>query len=85
MPPQAIARVETLLQPGHIWGVDADPKGYFDNTPQDRRVAQVAEKISEGRILRLIASYLKRGVMETGKGRTPSEQGTPQGSGVTKP
>jgi RNA-directed DNA polymerase len=78
--PQAIARVETLLQQGHIWVVDADLKGYFDNIPQDRLLAQVAEKIADGRILRLIASYLKQGVMETGKGWTPTEQGTPQGA-----
>ncbi len=78
--PQAIARVESLLQQGYTWVVDADLKGYFDHIPQDRLLAQVAEKVADGRILRLIESYLKQGVMETGKGWTPTEQGTPQGA-----
>jgi RNA-directed DNA polymerase len=77
---QAIARVETLLRQGCTWVVDADLKGYFDTIPQDRLLAQVAEKVAEGRIQRLIESYLKQGVMETGKGWTPTEQGTPQGA-----
>jgi RNA-directed DNA polymerase len=77
---QAIARVETLLQQGCTWVVDADLKGYFDNIPQDRLLTRVAEKVADGRILRLIESYLKQGVMETGKGWTPTGQGTPQGA-----
>jgi RNA-directed DNA polymerase len=53
---------------------------FFDTIPQDRLLAQVAEKVADGRTLRLIESYLQQGVMETGKGWTPTEQGTPQGA-----
>ncbi len=78
--PQAISRVEALLQQGGIWIVDADLKGYFDTIPQDKLLAAVAAKVADRRVLKLIESYLRQGVMETGKGWTPTERGTPQGA-----
>ena len=77
---QAIGRVETLLQQGHTWIVDADVKAYFDTIPQDKLLAAVAAKVADSRVLKLIESYLRQGVMETGKGWTPTERGTPQGA-----
>jgi len=77
---QAISRVEALLQQGGIWIVDADLKGYFDTIPQDKLLAAVAAKVADRRVLKLIESYLRQGVMETGKGWTPTERGTPQGA-----
>ena len=64
--------------------VDADIKGYFDTIPHSKLMAKVATKISDGRILELIESYLKVGVMEQCKGWEATEQGTPQG-GVISP
>lgn len=78
--PQAIKRVETLLQQGHTWIVDADLKGYFDTIPQENLLAAVAAKVADSRVLKLLESYLRAGVMETGKGWTPTERGTPQGA-----
>lgn len=77
---QAIARVEGLLKEGYTWVVDADLKGYFDTIPQDKLMAAVAEKIADSRVLRLVEKFLQQGVMETGKGWTPTEKGTPQGA-----
>jgi RNA-directed DNA polymerase len=77
---QAVARVEALLEAGYCWVVDADLKGYFDSIPQDRLLALIAEKISDGRVLGLIEAFLKQGVMESGKGWQPTERGTPQGA-----
>jgi RNA-directed DNA polymerase len=45
---------------------------------------KVGNKISDGRMLELIESYLKAGVMETGKGWEATPEGTPQG-GVISP
>jgi RNA-directed DNA polymerase len=78
--PQATARVEILLAQGYHWVVDADLKGYFDTIPQDKLMAAVAAKVADGPVLELIQSYLRQGVMETGKGWTPTERGTPQGA-----
>lgn len=77
---QAIKRVEGLLNQGYTWVVDADLKGYFDNIPQEQLLRVVAEKVADGRVLGLVEQYLKQGVMETGKGWTPTERGTPQGA-----
>ena len=76
----AIQRVEELLEQGYCWVVDADLKGYFDSIPQDRLMNAVRERIVDGRLLRLIEGYLQQGVMESGKGWTPTEMGTPQGA-----
>jgi RNA-directed DNA polymerase len=60
--------------------VDADLKGYFDTIPQDKLREAVGAKVADRRVLKLIESYLRQGVMETGKGWTPTERGTPQGA-----
>jgi RNA-directed DNA polymerase len=80
----ALRRVQELLNQAHHWVVDADIKGYFDTIPHAKLMAKVAKKISDGRILELIESYLKAGVMEQCKGWEATEQGTPQG-GVISP
>jgi RNA-directed DNA polymerase len=80
----ALRRVDGLLKDGYHWVVDADIKGYFDNIPHQKLMKKVENKISDGRVLGLIESYLKAGVIETSKEWTPSEGGTPQG-GVVSP
>lgn len=80
---QAITRVEALLAQGEMWVVDADLKGYFDSIPQDKLLKLVEKKIADGRILRLLEKYLHQGVLETGQGWQPTEQGTPQGAVIS--
>lgn len=80
---QAVARVEALLKEGRHWVVDADIKGYFDNIPHQQLMDRVSDKISDSRVLRLIEKMLKQGVMESVKGWTPTEQGTPQGAVIS--
>lgn len=76
----ALRRVQGLLDRGKGWIVDADLKGYFDSIPQDKLEAAVAERIADGAVLELISRFLKQGVMESGKGWSPTETGTPQGA-----
>jgi RNA-directed DNA polymerase len=64
--------------------VDADLKGYFDSIPQDKMMAAVGEHVSDGAVLELIQRFLKQGVLESGKGWSPTDKGTPQG-GVLSP
>ena len=80
----ALRRVEELLKGGSHWVVDADIKGYFDSIPHHKLMEKVAIKISDGRVLKLIESYLKAGVFEVCKGWEATEEGTPQG-GVVSP
>ena len=80
---QAVERVERLLHEGYVWVVDADLKGYFDSIPQRSLLDRVAEKVADGRVLRLLRGYLEQGVMDTAKGWQPTEQGTPQGAVIS--
>ena len=80
----ALRRVSQLLGAGRGWVVEADLKGYFDSIPQDKMIAAIQEHVSDGAVLELIQRFLKQGVMESGKGWSPTEQGTPQG-GVLSP
>ena len=76
----ALREVASLLEQGHHWVVDADIKGYFDNIPQEKLLTAVAVKVADGAVLDLIERFLKQGVMESGQGRKPTEQGAPQGA-----
>lgn len=79
----ALRRVQHLINTGYTWVVDADLKAYFDTIDHDRLIEGVKEHIADGRVIDLIASFLKQGVMDGGKMDSP-EQGTPQG-GVISP
>jgi len=76
----ALRRVTQLLHAGKGWIVDADLKGYFDSIPQDKLRTAVAERVADGAVLNLLERFLHQGVMESGKGWSPTEQGTPQGA-----
>ena len=80
----ALRRVDTLLKAGHVWVVDADLKSYFDTIPHDRLLALVAERVGDGRVLALVESFLRAGVLAEAEGWQPTERGTPQG-GVISP
>lgn len=78
----ALREVDRMLKAGYIWVVDADLKSYFDSIPHDKLLKVVAEKISDGRLLKLIGKYLKQEVMESMKSWIP-EEGTPQGAVIS--
>lgn len=82
----ALRRVNKLLKSGLTHVVDVDIKGYFDSIPHERLMGLVGEHIADGRVLGLIESFLKQGVMDQmGKIEAEDrEQGTPQG-GVISP
>jgi RNA-directed DNA polymerase len=75
----ALRRVDELLKAGYTHVVDADLKSYFDTIPHDKLLALIRQKVSDGRVLALLAAYLKQGVMDGLRYWTP-EQGAPQGA-----
>jgi RNA-directed DNA polymerase len=79
---QALRRVEALLRAGYTQVVDADLKSYFDTIPQQQLLARVEEKVSDGRVINLLAAYLGQGVMEGLASWTP-EAGIPQGAVIS--
>jgi RNA-directed DNA polymerase len=78
----ALRRVDELLKAGYVHVVDADLKSYFDTIPKDRLLALVAGKVADGRILKLVESFLGQSVLEDTREWVP-EQGTPQGAVIS--
>ena len=64
------------------WIVDADIKGFFDTINHRWLMKFLEHRISDPRILRLIAKWLRAGVSENGTW-AKTEVGTPQGSVIS--
>ena len=79
----ALRRVQTLLDEGCTWIVDADLKSYFDTIPKDRLMRRVEERLADGRVLALLRSYLDQEVMEELTRHDPTDRGTPQGAVIS--
>jgi len=76
---QAILQASKFISSGKEWVVDIDLEKFFDNVNHDRLMQRLSKGIGDKRLLRLIKSYLKSGIMSDGF----TEQriaGTPQGS-----
>ena len=75
----ALRRVNELLKAGYQQVVDVDLKSYFDSIPHERLLQRVRERVTDGRVLRLVESFLKAGIFDGLQEWTP-EAGTPQGA-----
>ena len=79
----ALRKIWHEIESGHEWIVDADLSNFFGTVDHEKLVTLVAQRVSDGRVLRLIRSMLQADCLVEGK-RLPTEQGTPQG-GVVSP
>lgn len=75
----ALRRVDELLKKGYVYVVDADLQSYFDTIPHDRLMQRLRERLADGRLLTLIETFLKAGIMDGLKEWEP-EAGAPQGA-----
>jgi RNA-directed DNA polymerase len=78
----ALERIESLLNEGCVYVVDADLKSYFDTIPKDRLMSRVRERVSDSRVLGLVEQFLEQGVMDGLSEWTPVT-GTPQGAVIS--
>ena len=78
----ALREVDELLRQGYTHVVDADLEGYFDSIPHEQLMARVEEKVSDGRVLELIRSWLGQEVVKEVERWTPTA-GTPQGAVIS--
>jgi RNA-directed DNA polymerase len=76
---QALDRIEVLLAAGYGYVVDADLKSYFDTIPHERLLQRIRGKVADGRLLGLIESFLKAGILDGLREWTPVA-GAPQGA-----
>ena len=82
-PKDALRKIWKEIQAGSEWMVDADLRDFFGSVDHEKLLTLVAQRIAEGRVLRLIRAMLQAG--SYGKGQVlSSERGTPQG-GVVSP
>lgn len=78
----ALREVDRLLQEGRSHVVDADLRSYFDTIPHERLMARVTAKVSDGRVLDLIRSWLEADILHGLERWTPAE-GSPQGAVIS--
>jgi RNA-directed DNA polymerase len=75
---QAVAQAQRYIVAGYRWVVDLDLEKFFDRVNHDKLVGQIANRVEDKRLLKLIRAFLNAGVMENGL-VSPSVEGTPQG------
>jgi RNA-directed DNA polymerase len=75
---QAVEQAQQYIAEGYRWCVDLDLEKFFDRVSHDKLMARIESRISDRRLLKLIRSFLKAGVMEGGL-VSPVDEGTPQG------
>src|ERR1051325_5630410 len=75
---QAVAQAQQYIAEGHGWCVDLDLEKFFDRVNHDKLMGQIAKRVEDKRLLKLIRAFLNAGVMENGL-ISRSVEGTPQG------
>ncbi len=75
---QAVTQAQLYLAEGYGWVIDLDLERFFDRVNHDKLMGQVAKRVEDKRLLKLIRAFLNAGVMENGL-VSPSVEGTPQG------
>ena len=78
----ALREVDKHLKEGYTHVVDADLKGYFDSIPHSLLKERIEERISDGRLLELLAGWLRQDIVKGLERWTPTG-GTPQGAVIS--
>src|SRR5262245_2750600 len=75
---QAVAQAQQYIAAGYGWLVDLDLEKFFDRVNHDKLMGQIAKRVRDKRLLKLIRAFLNARIMENGL-VSPSVEGTPQG------
>lgn len=78
----AIAEVDRLIKEGYTWVLDADLQNYFDTIPHDKLLGKVEQRISDGRINKLLKMWLEQEIMDECKSWVPTS-GAAQGAVIS--
>lgn len=74
----ALRQAKKYVDEGLGWVVDIDLESFFDRIHHDKLMTRVGRRVQDGRMLRLIRSYLEAGLMRDGV-CVRRDDGTPQG------
>src|ERR1035438_9942802 len=72
----AMRKVWKEIKGGREWIVDADLKDFFGSVEHEKLLALVAQRVADGRVLRLIEAMLKTGRYDKGRLYPRSEEHT---------
>src|SRR5271167_1952633 len=75
---QAVEQAQQYIAAGYRWVVDLDLEKFFDRVNHHKLMGQVAKRVEDKRLRKLIRAFLNAGVMENVL-VSPSVEGTPQG------
>jgi RNA-directed DNA polymerase len=75
---QAINRGQQYVEQGYRWIVDIDLEKFFDRVNHDKLMGNLAKRVLDKRLLKVIRAFLNAGVMENGLVSATTE-GAPQG------
>lgn len=75
----AIAEAKEHFAAGYDWVVDVDLSKFFDRVHHQRLMSRLAEKVEDGRLLKLVHRMLKAKVVMPNGAVVSTDEGAPQG------
>lgn len=75
---QAVKQVQGIIKEGRRYAVDVDLSKFFDRVDHDLLMTCLGRKVKDKRLLKLIARYLRAGIMDDQQ-LIESREGVPQG------